>query len=342
YYGESPISWSTQKQATVALSSCESEFFAATAAATQALWLKRLLSRLTHSDEEKITILVDNKSAIALMKNPVFHGRSKHIDTKYHFIRECVKRDDIQTLVYLIFALSEFTIQHKMPGYFTQNVPLLQIQTIDSSSLPSMHKSHGCIDDSNRFYEIRKKLLSNCSTNQRYDTLARSRKYNRCSSWKSKFTIKYPTAYIRIEYFMLFSMMNSFFERCCPVGKSRGLRYDDAVTKVRAAMEAADNEFTRWEVQEREVDENALCIPYVYSEQLMKTKRKSVRALLWALFDCTVFVPIALCVDCFIEAFAWRVVNSLSAASMAALTSVTALHLKGKSKVQTQRLIFCL
>ncbi|GJY92843.1 ribonuclease H-like domain, reverse transcriptase, RNA-dependent DNA polymerase [Tanacetum coccineum] len=96
YYGESPISWSTQKQATVALSSCESEFIAATAAATQALWLKRLLSRLTHSEEEKITILVDNKSAIALMKNPVFHGRSKHIDTKYHFIRECVERDDIQ------------------------------------------------------------------------------------------------------------------------------------------------------------------------------------------------------------------------------------------------------
>ncbi|GJT25495.1 hypothetical protein Tco_0895432 [Tanacetum coccineum] len=96
YYGESPISWSTQKQATVALSSCESEFIAATAAATQALWLKRLLSRLTHSDEEKITILVDNKSAIALMKNPVFHERSKHIDTKYHFIRECVERDDIQ------------------------------------------------------------------------------------------------------------------------------------------------------------------------------------------------------------------------------------------------------
>ncbi|GJT34522.1 hypothetical protein Tco_0924941 [Tanacetum coccineum] len=70
YYGESPISWSTQKQATVALSSCESEFIAATAAATQALWLKRLLSKLTHSQEEKVIIQVDNKSAISLMKNP--------------------------------------------------------------------------------------------------------------------------------------------------------------------------------------------------------------------------------------------------------------------------------
>nr|GEV28658.1 ribonuclease H-like domain, reverse transcriptase, RNA-dependent DNA polymerase [Tanacetum cinerariifolium] len=96
YYGESSINWSTQKQAIVALSSCESEFIATTAAATQALWLKRLLSKLTHFQEEKVTIQVDNKSAIALMKNPVFHERSKHIDTKYHFIRECVEREDIQ------------------------------------------------------------------------------------------------------------------------------------------------------------------------------------------------------------------------------------------------------
>nr|GEY41816.1 ribonuclease H-like domain, reverse transcriptase, RNA-dependent DNA polymerase [Tanacetum cinerariifolium] len=96
YYGESPISWSTQKQAIVALSSCESKFIAAATAATQALWLKRLLSKLTHFEEYKVTIRVDNKSAIVLMKNPVFHERSKHIDTKYHFIRECVEREDIQ------------------------------------------------------------------------------------------------------------------------------------------------------------------------------------------------------------------------------------------------------
>nr|GEZ53155.1 zinc finger, CCHC-type [Tanacetum cinerariifolium] len=67
-----------------------------TAATTQELWLKRLVSKLTHSQEEKVTIKVDNKSAIALMKNPVLHGRSKHIDTKYHFIRECVEREVIQ------------------------------------------------------------------------------------------------------------------------------------------------------------------------------------------------------------------------------------------------------
>nr|GEW58114.1 ribonuclease H-like domain, reverse transcriptase, RNA-dependent DNA polymerase [Tanacetum cinerariifolium] len=107
YYGESPIRWSTQKQATVALSSCESEFIAATTAATQALWLKRLLSKLTHSEEDKVTIRVDNKSAIAHMKNLVFHERSKHIDTKYHFIRECVEREDIQVeFAYLLSPLA--------------------------------------------------------------------------------------------------------------------------------------------------------------------------------------------------------------------------------------------
>nr|GFC21671.1 ribonuclease H-like domain, reverse transcriptase, RNA-dependent DNA polymerase [Tanacetum cinerariifolium] len=84
------------KKAIVALSLRESEFIVATAAATLALWLKRLLSKLTYSEEDKVTIRVDNKSAIALMKNPIFHGKSKHIYTKYHFIRECVEREDIQ------------------------------------------------------------------------------------------------------------------------------------------------------------------------------------------------------------------------------------------------------
>nr|GEV86135.1 ribonuclease H-like domain, reverse transcriptase, RNA-dependent DNA polymerase [Tanacetum cinerariifolium] len=92
YYGESPISWSTQKQATVALSSCESEFIAATAAATQALWLKRLLSKLTHSKEEKITIIVDNKSAIALMKNPVFHGKTTAAATQALWLKRLLSK----------------------------------------------------------------------------------------------------------------------------------------------------------------------------------------------------------------------------------------------------------
>nr|GEX28890.1 ribonuclease H-like domain, reverse transcriptase, RNA-dependent DNA polymerase [Tanacetum cinerariifolium] len=82
YFRESPITWCTQKQPTVALSSCESEFMAAIGAACQALWLKRLLSELTGWEEKRITLKVDNISAIALVRNPVFHERSKHINIR--------------------------------------------------------------------------------------------------------------------------------------------------------------------------------------------------------------------------------------------------------------------
>ncbi|CAB75469.1 copia-type reverse transcriptase-like protein [Arabidopsis thaliana] len=61
-----------------------------------AIWLRNLLKELSLPQEEPTKIFVDNKSAIALAKNPVFHDRSKHIDTRYHYIRECVSKKDVQ------------------------------------------------------------------------------------------------------------------------------------------------------------------------------------------------------------------------------------------------------
>ena len=65
---------------------------AATEAAKQAIWLQELLEEITADGVQKALIRIDNKSAIALSKNPVFHGRSKHIHTRFHFIRECVEK----------------------------------------------------------------------------------------------------------------------------------------------------------------------------------------------------------------------------------------------------------
>lgn len=95
YLNESLITWVSQKQRCVALSSCEAEFMAATAATCQGIWLRNLLSQVTDTSPGPITLYIDNKSAIDLAKNPVFHGRSKHIDIRYHFIRECVERGEI-------------------------------------------------------------------------------------------------------------------------------------------------------------------------------------------------------------------------------------------------------
>ncbi|KAL1189087.1 Retrovirus-related Pol polyprotein from transposon RE2 [Cardamine amara subsp. amara] len=95
YFGESPITWCSKKQDVVTLSSCEAEFMAGTEAAKQAMWLQDLLFEITGSSKEKVIIRLDNQSAIALTRNPVFHGRSKHIHRRYHFLRECIENGQI-------------------------------------------------------------------------------------------------------------------------------------------------------------------------------------------------------------------------------------------------------
>lgn len=96
YFFDSPITWCSQKQETVALSSCEAEFVAGTEAAKQAIWLQDLFGEIVGRQGERVVIYIDNKSAIALSRNPVFHGRSKHIHRRYHFIRECVDNNLIE------------------------------------------------------------------------------------------------------------------------------------------------------------------------------------------------------------------------------------------------------
>lgn len=96
FLGSSLITWLSQKQKIVALSSCEAEYIAATTAACQGIWLARLMADLLKKEPEKVELKIDNKSAISLCKNPVHHERSKHIDTRYHFIRECVEAGKIE------------------------------------------------------------------------------------------------------------------------------------------------------------------------------------------------------------------------------------------------------
>ncbi|KAI3790583.1 hypothetical protein L2E82_03728 [Cichorium intybus] len=69
---------------------------AATAAACQAIWLQDLLGEIMNKVQDKVVLRIDNKSAIELTKNPVFHGRSKHIHTRFHFIRNCVENEQVE------------------------------------------------------------------------------------------------------------------------------------------------------------------------------------------------------------------------------------------------------
>ena len=74
-------------------------YVALSAAAQESLWLNQLISELTTSENQQITILEDNQSTIAMTHNPQFHGRSKHIDIKCHFVRDHVNNGNIR-LVY--------------------------------------------------------------------------------------------------------------------------------------------------------------------------------------------------------------------------------------------------
>lgn len=82
-----------KKQKTVALSTTEAEYMGLSEVAKEAIYLRGLLSELGLTEAMKITVYNDNMSAIKLSKNPGFHGRTKHIDIKHHFVRECVEKE---------------------------------------------------------------------------------------------------------------------------------------------------------------------------------------------------------------------------------------------------------
>jgi len=93
YLGSSAFTWSSKKQQIVTLSTCEAEYVAATSSVCHAIWLRKLLKELHMRQEDAMAIFLDNKSALALAKNPVFHDRNKHINTRYHFIRKCIVKE---------------------------------------------------------------------------------------------------------------------------------------------------------------------------------------------------------------------------------------------------------
>lgn len=93
--GSNVISWSSNKQDTVALSSTEAEYIAANECACEAVWLRRILKDLQLEQEEPTRIYCDNMSAISLSRNSVFHNRTKHIELRFHKIREWVSKGEI-------------------------------------------------------------------------------------------------------------------------------------------------------------------------------------------------------------------------------------------------------
>jgi hypothetical protein len=93
-YGDGLISWRSRKQKTVALSATEAEYMAICETGKEIIDLKGLLKELDVYTKT-VTLYNDNQGARKLVENPVYHDRTKHIDVRYHYIRELSERKEI-------------------------------------------------------------------------------------------------------------------------------------------------------------------------------------------------------------------------------------------------------
>ncbi|GAA0187040.1 hypothetical protein LIER_34328 [Lithospermum erythrorhizon] len=88
------ISWQSKLQRCVALSTTEAEYIAITECCKELLWLKRFFEEIG-IDQKRFTILCDSQSAIHLSKNPSLHSKSKHIQVRYHWIRDVIEEKQV-------------------------------------------------------------------------------------------------------------------------------------------------------------------------------------------------------------------------------------------------------
>ena len=86
-----PVTWSSKRQATVALSTVEAEYVAMSRCAQQMMWMQAWLDEVAIEHDLPGIIKGDSRGAIALTKNTRDHGKVKHIDIRHHYIRELVK-----------------------------------------------------------------------------------------------------------------------------------------------------------------------------------------------------------------------------------------------------------
>lgn len=93
-----PITWRSKKQDKVAQSTCEAEYYAACEASNEACHLRQLFRDLWINVDKPTKLMIDNQGAIKLTKNPEFHGRTKHIEVKYHVIRERVEDGTVEPI----------------------------------------------------------------------------------------------------------------------------------------------------------------------------------------------------------------------------------------------------
>jgi len=116
FCGQTPISWKSSKQRTVARSSTEGEYKALADGTAEVIWLQYLLTDLHVPSDSAPIIWCDILDATYLSANPIFHARTKHVEVDYHFVRDCVAKKEIQ--------ICFITSRDQLADVFTKPLPV--------------------------------------------------------------------------------------------------------------------------------------------------------------------------------------------------------------------------
>ncbi|KAL5705396.1 hypothetical protein ACHQM5_023705 [Ranunculus cassubicifolius] len=134
------ICWRSILQSTVALSTTEAEYMALTEAIKEAIWLQGLMDDLGVW-QESLKVRCDNMSAIFLARNHTFHARTKHIDVRYHFVREILEEGEIQGKwlpLHTLAASGEFYLVDALLKH------AVDINEVDQDGFTALHKAISC------------------------------------------------------------------------------------------------------------------------------------------------------------------------------------------------------
>ncbi|GKB07022.1 hypothetical protein Tco_0835255 [Tanacetum coccineum] len=135
--GDKLVSWSSKKQDCTSMSTAEAEYVSLSACCAQVLWMRTQLTDYGfHFD--KIPMYCDSKAAIAIPCNPVQHSRMKHIDVRYHFIKEIVEKGIVDFFVRTEYQLADLFTEALSQDEFQYLVRRLGVRCLTPAELEAL------------------------------------------------------------------------------------------------------------------------------------------------------------------------------------------------------------
>ena len=136
FLGNALICWKSKLGSGVKLSTAEAEYVCATQACKEIMWVKHLLKELDKCQKYPVIINEDNQACISMSKNPVVSGRNKHMEIKMHYVRECVKKNEV--------SLRYIGTRDQLADILTKNLPSPIFVPIREKIMnPGAHKPMG-------------------------------------------------------------------------------------------------------------------------------------------------------------------------------------------------------